>query len=351
MLSLYRKLNQNLMKFCFSYKIKGEPNLPCVRSKSLPGPESKKYVSSLSNIYDIQHLNLPLDLEKSIGNYCYDLDGNVFLDMLTQISSLPLGYNHPELVEFSKSDQVSKHLSTRLAIGPFPSGDLNELITDAYMRVSPPGMEIVYPATCGSSSVEASLKLAFLYYQKMKRGDKEPTQEELQSCMENRSPGSAELSVLSFSKGFHGRNFASLSASRSKAIQKLDVPAFNWPYCISPEYKYPLEDNSEYNHSQDVGVLEMVEQLINTWPNPVAAMIIEPIQAEGGDNYISPYLGRELRELTKSRGIAFILDEVQTGYGVTGKMWAHEHWELSSPPDFVVGSKKMMAGVVYTHKK
>lgn len=65
--------------------------------------------------------------------------------------------------------------------------------------------------------------------------------------MKNQAPGSPSLSILSFKKGFHGRMFGSLSATRSKPIAKLDIPAFDWPAAISPMYKYPLEEHSDYN--------------------------------------------------------------------------------------------------------
>ena len=75
----------------------------------------------------------------------------------------------------------------------------------------------------------------------------------------------------------------------------------------------------------------------------VVAAIIEPIQSEGGDNYISPYFGNGLRKLTKELGIYMIIDEVQTGVAATGTYWAHEQWNLESPPDFVAFAKKMLS--------
>jgi len=73
---------------------------------------------------------------------------------------------------------------------------------------------------------------------------------------------------------------------------------------------------------------------------PVAAVIVEPIQSEGGDNHASPSFFQGLRDITKKHDVMLIADEVQTGFGATGKFWAHEHWNLDSPPDMVTFSKK-----------
>lgn len=89
--------------------------------------------------------------------------------------------------------------------------------------------------------------------------------------------------------------------------------------------------------------------LIKTWSIPVAGVIVEPIQGEGGDNSASPRFFRELRAITKRHGVALIVDEVQTGVGATGKFWGHEHWNLTDTPDIVTFSKKMQAAGFY-HK-
>ncbi|OAQ82046.1 4-aminobutyrate aminotransferase [Purpureocillium lilacinum] len=80
---------------------------------------------------------------------------------------------------------------------------------------------------------------------------------------------------------------------------------------------------------------------------PIAGLIVEPIQSEGGDNHASPAFFQGLRKLTKKYGIILIVDEVQTGFGATGKFWAHEHWSLKSPPDIVTFSKKAQTAGYY----
>ena len=128
---------------------------------------------------------------------------------------------------------------------------------------------------------------------------------------------------------------------------QVDIPAFDWPIAKFPRYKYPLAQNSAYNKKQDQECLADVEAKIAEWKrrdNDVAAIIVEPIQAEGGDHYGSPAFFQGLRDVTAKHGIVFIVDEVQTGGGATGDVWAHDHWNLSSPPDIVTFSKKLLTG-------
>lgn len=130
----------------------------------------------------------------------------------------------------------------------------------------------------------------------------------------NSLPGSANYGILSFKGGYHGRMFGSNSTSTVSAMQKVDTPAFDWPHAQSPKYKYPLADNEEYNRAQDDASLADARAKIAQWKTEkgceVAATIIEPVQSEGGDNYISGYFANGLRKLTKELGIFMIVDEV-----------------------------------------
>jgi 4-aminobutyrate aminotransferase/(S)-3-amino-2-methylpropionate transaminase len=99
-------------------------------------------------------------------------------------------------------------------------------------------------------------------------------------------------------------------------------------------------------------VITRIELIYRKATRPVAAVIIEPVLAEGGDKHASDAYFRQLRLIAKKHGAYFIVDEVQTGVGATGKFWAHEHWGLNEgeEPDFVTFSKKMQASGIY-HKK
>jgi 4-aminobutyrate aminotransferase/(S)-3-amino-2-methylpropionate transaminase len=169
----------------------------------------------------------------------------------------------------------------------------------------------------------------------------------MSSSMTNQKPGSPDMSIMSFKTAFHGRLFGSLSTTRSKPIHKIDIPSFDWPQCSFPALKYPLEEHVQENAAEEKRCLEEAEHIIKTYHNPVAAVVIEPIQSEGGDNHASPAFFQGLREITQRNNVLLIVDEVQTGVGATGKFWAHDHWNLQTPPDMVTFSKKAQTAGYY----
>lgn len=220
------------------------------------------------------------------------------------------------------------------------------------LSVAPAGTPHLFTQMCGSCANEGALKAAFMAYRARERGQEKVegfTPDELSSCMKNQAPGAPTLSAMSFTTAFHGRLFGSLSLTRSKAIHKLDIPAFDWPAVQFPQLRYPLSEFAAENAEAEARSLAEVEATIKEWKikAPVAALIVEPVQAEGGDNHASPAFFNALRTLTKEHGVMMIVDEVQTGVGATGKFWAHEHWDLDTPPDFVSFSKKMQAAGFY----
>lgn len=119
--------------------------------------------------------------------------------------------------------------------------------------------------------------------------------------MKNASPGAPDLSALSLTSAFHGRLFGSLSLTRSKAIHKVDIPAFDWPVAPFPKLQYPLDRYAKENAEEEKRCLEEVERTIVEWKakKPVAALIIEPVQSEGGDNHASNEFFQGLRDVTK----------------------------------------------------
>lgn len=240
-------------------------------------------------------------------------------------------------------------LINRPALGNFPSADWSQILRTGILKAAPKGLNQVFTAMAGSDANETAYKAAFMYYRQLQRGgpNVEFTEEELLSTMNNQGPGSPQLSILSFKSAFHGRLFGSLSTTRSKAIHKLDIPAFDWPQATFPTLKYPLEEHVQENAAEEKRCLEEVERLIKEYHNPVAAVMVEPIQSEGGDNHASPAFFQGLRDITKRTNVLFIVDEVQTGVGATGKFWAHDHWNLSSPPDMVTFSKKAQTAGYY----
>ncbi|KAF2271724.1 4-aminobutyrate aminotransferas-like protein [Westerdykella ornata] len=325
-----------------------EPKEPIVKTE-IPGPESKRAIEKLNKVFDTRALNMMVDYTKSLGNYVADPDGNVLLDVYAQIASIPVGYNNPALRKAATSPQMVSAIINRPALGNFPQHDWADILETGILKVAPKGLNQVFTGTTGSDANELAYKAAFMWKRQQERGgrDVDFTQDEINSSMINQAPGAPPLSILSFSSAFHGRLFGSLSTTRSKPIHKLDIPAFDWPRAPFPQCKYPLDQYASENAAEEQRCLAETERLIKEWHHPPAAVVVEPIQSEGGDNHASPNFFRGLRELTKKHNILFIVDEVQTGVGATGKFWAHEHWGLETPPDMVTFSKKAQTAGYY----
>ena len=117
--------------------------------------------------------------------------------------------------------------------------------------------------------------------------------------------------------------------------------------------RYPLEENIKENQAEDQRCLAQVEDILEQRKNsnsPCVGVIVEPIQSEGGDFHGSNEWFQGLQKVCEKHKVAFMIDEVQTGGGPTGKLWAHEHFDLPTAPDIVSFGKKMLTGGMY-HKK
>jgi 4-aminobutyrate aminotransferase/(S)-3-amino-2-methylpropionate transaminase len=210
-------------------------------------------------------------------------------------------------------------LVNRPATGNYPSQDWLHTLKDGLLKVAPPGLDKITTASSGSEANEVAYKAAFMLHQRLKRGKGvEWTEEETMSSMNNSAPGSPDLAILSFRGSFHGRGIGALATTRSKAVHKMDIPTFDWPQAKFPTLRYPLDAYAAENAAEEQKCLEEVEHLIRTWRFPVAGLIIEPIQSEGGDNHASPAFFRGLRDITQKHGVTMIVDEVQTGQWLSG---------------------------------
>jgi 4-aminobutyrate aminotransferase/(S)-3-amino-2-methylpropionate transaminase len=292
-----------------------------------------------------------VDYEKSRGNYIVDVDGNRLLDVCGQIASSSLGYNCPDVINALKDPAHLHLLANRPALGFAPPAEFVNLLRTALLSINPPGLNQVITMMCGACAVESAFKTAFIHYRTLEREQRgtEDTKEDAETAMVNQPPGSPKLSVLSFHGAFHGRTFGALTATHSKYIHKLDLPAFDWPTAPFPHLKYPLEENERENREEETSCLEQVSDIIAKWSDkgsPVACICVEPIQSEGGDYHATPYFFQQLQKIARKCGALFLMDEVQT-FGATGQLWAHEAFELDGSPDLVTFAKKLQVTGAY----
>lgn len=327
-----------------------EPKSPQLVTESMPGPKSIELNETLGKVFDNRASYFVTDYSNSVGNYISDCDGNQLLDVYCQIASIPLGYNNPALLATAQLPEMASALVNRPALACFPQADYAQILQEGILAAAPPGQDKVWTALSGSCANETAYKAAFMYQAAKQRGLMDFTHEELISVMENKAPGSPDRVILSFDKAFHGRLFGSLSTTRSKAIHKLDIPAFKWPKAPFPALKYPLQEHVAENVAEEERCLAEFERIVAQYPpHTIAAIIVEPVQSEGGDNHALAEFFQGLRDLTLKHEILMIVDEVQTGVGASGKFWAHEHWNLTTPPDMVTFSKKFQAAGFYFH--
>jgi len=172
------------------------------------------------------------DFDKSTGNYICDADGNMLLDVFMQIASLPLGYNHPAIIDVLRDPANQNTFVNRPALGSFPPLNFVEKINKTLLSVAPPGMTQVQTMACGSCANENAFKASFFWHSNLKRGGALPTIEDLNNCVVNKGPCCPDLSILSFKGAFHGRTIGVLATTHSKYTHKMDVPSLGKLECL-----------------------------------------------------------------------------------------------------------------------
>lgn len=316
----------------------------------VPGPRTEALRRRHLARQDARTVHVYQDARRSLGNYLVDVDGNVLLDLYGHIACLPLGYNHPALMEAARSGRFDWALAWRPALGIAPPAEWVDVVERGFGRIAPEGLPRVVTVTTGAEAVENAIKVACAWAMRRRRGGRW-TEEEAALAMRNDQPGVDELVVISFEGGFHGRSLGALSATRSKPIHKVDFPAFRWPVVPFPANRFPLAAWAEENAVAEARALEAVERTFRNYRGRVAALIVEPIQGEGGDRHASAGFFRELRRLCLEHEALMIVDEVQTGGGGCGVWWQHSTWGLATPPDLVTFSKKLQLGGFYAREE
>ena len=346
-----RSLTKNVKKFAhLSKRLLGSSSVP------IPVADFKESLGQL-NPHVLTSMRWNIDTEKSTGSTLVGSDNEEYLDLFMQISSIPLGYNNEDLLEALRDEKALKLMVSRPSMGMFPPTSLPDLLKKP-LEIAPKGMSKIQQAMCGSCSVEIALKVAFMNHAYLARNGEPPSEFDLKSCMSAKSPGTSKGSILSFTGGLHGRTPGCLSMTTSKANMKVDMPAFDWPKAPFPELKYPLEEHVKENMLEEEKCLEITEEIYKKSFNsehPIVGTIIEPIQAEGGDKHASDEYFKNLSKLARKYNSIFIIDEVQTGFGTTGKWWGSDYWndgqEDGASGDVLCYAKKAQACGFYYNEK
>ena len=313
----------------------------------LPGPRARAEIAR--GAFDMQSIyrSVVIDDVASQGTIITDVDGNRFLDLFSSFALGALGYNHPRLLEVARSPAYV-HASINPTSTPFMTSTTWFDLLQEMERHAPAGMAKVFCVDSGGEGVEAAMKAAFIVHGEARRraagqpvNPLEQAAELQQAWMENHG---TDAVIVSFSGAFHGRGLGPMSATHSKVIHKADLPAFGWPTVPFPANRWPLEAHADENAALETASLAELERTLDAYAGRVAAVLVEPMQSEGGDRHASAAFFREVQRLAGAAGAALILDEVQTGMGISGTMWLHQQLDLPKPPELVTFGKKMQLG-------
>ena len=263
------------------------------------------------------------DEEQSEGSCFVDKrNGRKYVDLFSFFASSPVGYNHSKIRESAeKLGKIAKHKPTN-----------SDIYTDTYAEFVQTFGEIGIPKELphaffiegGALGVENTLKAAFDW-----------------KVRKNLSKGKSELGskIIHFRKAFHGRTGYTLSLTNTEEQKIKYYPKFDWPRIDSPAIRFPLEENLDSLIAEEKKSVDQIKKAISDFPDDIAAIIIEPIQSEGGDNHFRGEFLTELRTIADESELMLIFDEVQTGVGLTGKFWAYENFDVK--PDMISFGKKM----------
>ena len=231
---------------------------------------------------------------KAKGAYLYDSQGNEYLDCAGH-GVLNIGHNHPKLLE-----AIKKQLENVIMTPPSYPVEARANLLEKLAEITPKSLTQTFLSNSGAESIEAAIKLANIHDRKKKRPE-----------------------IIAFKRSFHGRTLGALSMTFNR---KYRDPFLSW---ISPNVKFASYGN-----------IDSVKELIN---DNTVAIITELVQGEGGVYPVPDDFPNELREICDQKNLLLIDDEVQTGFGRTGKMFACEHHGVE--PDIICMAKAIAGGL------
>lgn len=284
--------------------------------------------------------DLTYDMEKSNGAYIYDSKYNRnLLDFFTCFASVPLGYNHPKMIN---DEAFKKNLFLAALANPSNSDVYTQQyaqFVETFSRVGIPSyLPHAFFIAGGALAVENAIKVS-MDWKVQKNFAKGYTSEK-------------GYKVLHFERAFHGRTGYTLSLTNTLPDKTKWFAKFDWPRVPVPEVKFPLSgDNLSRAIATEEASLAQIKKAFTENKDDICAIIVEPIQSEGGDNHLREEFLIQLKALADENEAFLIYDEVQTGVGLTGKFWCHQHFSEKARPDIVAFGKKMqVCGILVGNK-
>ena len=302
-----------------------------VRPRSAPISPAEVH-DSLRRHMLVDGFSLVLDLERSSGAWIYDsITGRRLLDMFTSYSTVPLGYNHPGLREPEYRDKLLSAAINKPANSDLYSTQMAEFVTALARTVPAPLDRHMFFIEGGALAVENALKAAFDW-----------------KVRKNLAAGRGEIGhrVIHFEQAFHGRSGYTMTLTNTDPRKTELFPKFaGWPRISNPKLTFPLTAEALADvEAAERRAVAQIEEALARHGHEIAALIIEPIQGEGGDNHFRGEFLRELRRLADEGDFLLIFDEVQTGFATTGRWWCFEHFDVL-PDIFAFGKKTQVCGI------
>ena len=278
-----------------------------------------------------------IDLEKSHGSWLVDARNNKeYLDLFSMFASMSVGYNHPYVLE--NKDRLTDASLNKPTNSDVYSTQMAEFVETMGRMAQPEYLPYAFYVSGGALAVENALKTAFDW--KVRK-----------NLANGKNEGGSK--IIHFQESFHGRTGYTLSLTDSPDTRKTDYfPKFEWPRIINPKLEFPATDEViQIVKEKEAKAVDQIERAMKEYPDEIAGLIIEPIQGEGGDNHFRESFFRQLRELANEHEFLLIYDEVQSGGGITGKMWAHQHYGDDCQPDIIsFGKKTQVCGIFASNR-
>ncbi len=284
----------------------------------------------------VDGIDVVMDLQKSQGAYLYDARHNkVYLDLFSFVASNPVGMNHPKMNTPEFIEYIGKIALNKPSNSDIYYPEMAEFVEAFFKTAVPSYFKYSFFIEGGALAVENALKTAFDW--KVRKNFKKGYTKE------------AGHQVIHFQQAFHGRSGYTMSLTNTDPSKTALYPKFNWPRISNPKVTFPLnEANLAAVIKAEERAIGEIKQAIYDNKDDIACLIMEPIQGEGGDNHFRREFFTQLRTICDENEILLILDEVQTGVGMTGKWWAHEHYVQ---PDIIsFGKKTQVCGILVTDR-